>query len=791
MLVRPDVRPCRALPPHLPTHRVSIYCLPIGSNSKVSLCPYLRLVPPWAPPSPLALLFNRSYLITTYLSTSSQPIIHSAAFLKPPDAAFFCRSAIMTYGTITNNNAPSDLEASTSASRPRRPSGVPTEKLKMSSPAAVAGSSRAADEESDDEDDDDSHYSAQVGVKRLEAISSTWSRWGLFAAYFGVCLLAYATSLEGLTTGNLTIYATSAFKAHSLVATVLVVQGVVLSVVKPPMSKIADVFGRFEAFTLSVLIYSVGYVQQAASNNVKTYAAAQVFYSAGSTGLQILIQIFIADTSDLVNRAMCSTLPALPFLVNVWIGPPLADKLLSQASWRWGYGIWAIILPVAYLPLALALYTNQRKASKRGLMPPSPFRGLSYWNVAKHLWFELDVFGLLLLCAAFSLLLIPLTLAAKNGWDNPSLLAMLLVGGGCLAVFPFWERSKKLAPKAFFPGTLFRSRTVLAGLGISFFYFSESPSTCALHSHLALIDTNILAVAYYLSIYPYFQSYLLVVQGQSVTVAGRIVQMWTFAATITSFCVSILIKYTKHYKFFVTLGAVINFFGLILMIFYRVEGASTATLVATTAIVGIGGGMLNVPAQLGVQASANHQEVAAATAIFLTFLEIGGAVGSAISGAIWTASVPKKLAMYLPPETKDQAMEIYSNIALASTGWPMGSPTRIAINRAYQETMTNILTVAACVAVPVILLSFLMENYKLDEMEQHVKGVVIGTVQEPTSSIRRGSNACFDDDVPASANLRRASVESAIAEEDEEQQPMLHRTGSRGSRNSRRSRKGL
>ncbi|KAM0716729.1 hypothetical protein Q7P37_008174 [Cladosporium fusiforme] len=664
----------------------------------------------------------------------------------------------MSYGTITNNNALPDLDPSTSASRPtaRRPSGVPTEKLKIMSPqGAVASSSRTSGDESDD--DDVSHYSAQVGVKRLEAISSTWSRWGLFAAYFGVCLLAYATSLEGQTTVNLTIYATSAFKAHSLVATVLVVQGVVLSVVKPPMSKIADVFGRFEAFTLSVLIYSVGYVQQAASNNVQTYAAAQIFYSAGSTGLQILIQIFIADTSDLVNRALCSTLPALPFLVNVWIGSPLADMLLKQASWRWGYGIWAIVLPVAYLPLALALYTNQRKAAKRGLLPPSPFRGLSYWNVVKHLWFELDVFGLILLCAAFSLLLIPLTLAAKNGWNDPNLLAMLFVGAVCLAVFPFWERSKKMAPRAFFPGSLFRNKTVLAGLGISFFYF----------------------MAYYLSVYPYFQSYLLVVQNQSVTGAGRIVQMWTFAATITSFCVSILIKYTKHYKFFVTLGAIINFLGLLLMIFYRVENASTASLVATTAIVGIGGGMLNVPAQLGVQASANHQEVGAATAIFLTFLEIGGAVGSAISGAIWTASVPKKLATYLPPETKDQAMAIYSNIGLASTGWPMGSPTRIAINRAYQETMTNILMVAACVAVPVILLSFLMENYKLDEIEQHVKGVVIGTVQEPTS-IRRQSSAYFEDEVPAF----RASTDSAIAEEE----PMLQRTLSRGSR---RSRKGL
>lgn len=379
----------------------------------------------------------------------------------------------MSYGTIADPTVSPDLDNSVSAqSRARRPSGVPTEKLKVVSPeGAVASSSRTDDNESDD--DDGSQYSAQVGVKRLEAISSTWSRWGLFAAYFGICLLAYATSLESQTTVNLTIYATSAFKAHSLVATVLVIQNIILSVVKPPMSKIADVFGRFEAFTLAVFIFSIGYVQQAASDSVKTYAAAQVFYSAGSTGLQILIQIFIADTSDLANRALCSTLPSLPFLVNVWIGSPLADKLITNLSWRWGYGIWAIILPIAYMPLALSLFTNQRKAARRGLLPPSPFRGLSYWQIAKHLWFELDIFGLLLLCAAFSLLLIPLTLAAKNGWDDPSLLTMFLIGAVCLTIFPFWEKNKKLAPRAFFPFSLFKNRTVLAGVGISFFYFSK------------------------------------------------------------------------------------------------------------------------------------------------------------------------------------------------------------------------------------------------------------------------------------------------------------------------------
>lgn len=44
---------------------------------------------------------------------------------------------------------------------------------------------------------------------------------------FSIFLLAFFTSLEGQTTTNLTVYATSAFSNHSLVATVLVVQGVV------------------------------------------------------------------------------------------------------------------------------------------------------------------------------------------------------------------------------------------------------------------------------------------------------------------------------------------------------------------------------------------------------------------------------------------------------------------------------------------------------------------------------------------------------------------------------------
>ena len=249
----------------------------------------------------------------------------------------------------------------------------------------------------------------------------------------------------------------------------------ILAVIKPPMAKIANVFGRLEAFSLSVLLYVIGYIQMAGSNNVKAFASAQIFYSAGSTGLQILQQIFIADTSDLLNRALFSSLPDIPFLITVWIGAPIAQNLLGRTSWRWGYGIWTIVLPAAFMPLALALFLNMRKAAKHHLLPSSPWTGVSFGAGLKNLWYELDIMGLLLLSAAISLILIPLTLAAtaKSGWHNASIIAMIVVGCICLVIFPLWESSNKLAPRPFLSLRLFTNRTVVTGCGIGFFYFGQ------------------------------------------------------------------------------------------------------------------------------------------------------------------------------------------------------------------------------------------------------------------------------------------------------------------------------
>ncbi|KAF9693031.1 hypothetical protein EKO04_009101 [Ascochyta lentis] len=553
---------------------------------------------------------------------------------------------------------------------------------------------------------------AQAGVKRIEAVSKSWTLTSLVIAYVTLMLIANITSLEIQVTSNLTAFATSAFRSHSLVSTIAVVQGVVSAVIKPPMGKIADVFGRLESFTITIFLYTLGYIQQAASNNVQTYAGAQIFWAAGFNGLQVLQQIFVADTTDLLNRALFSTIFDLPFLWTTWAGPELAAKILDGASWRWGYGIWAIILPIFFIPLAVSLFMNQRRAKKLGLDFPSPFRGRTIGEIFKNLWYDLDVFGLLLLAAGISLVLLPLTLApnANGQWRNASMIAMLVIGGVICIIFPFWETSKKLAPKAFFPPNLFRNRTVVAGSAIAFFYF----------------------MAFYMSVFPYFFSYLLIVQNQSIVTAGYITRVFTFTSTIASIVVSLMIKYSGHYKYFVTAGACVYIMGFGLMIAYRTEDASTWAIIGTQIAVGIGGGFLNVPVQLGVQASASHQQVAAATTVWLTILEVGGAVGAAVSGAIWSSYVPSKLQQYLPPDLAAGYATIYGDVTVASnyTLYPVGSPARVAINRAYQETMRYLLIGAICAAVPILPLTFCLKNYKLDQMEQPVEGRVIGSTQK-------------------------------------------------------------
>jgi hypothetical protein len=163
----------------------------------------------------------------------------------------------------------------------------------------------------------------------------------------------------------------------------------------------------------------------------------------------------------------------------------------------------------------------------------------------------------------------------------------------------------------------------------------------------------------------------------------------------------------------------------------------------------MGGGMFHVPVQLGIQAVARHQEVGIATAMFLTFTSLGGSVGSAIAGAIWTNFLPERLSEYLPEMSPDERKRVYDDFKFAMS-FPRGSLERDGIVAAYVDVMKILTMTATLTALQMIYFVFAMREVKLD---RPVQGVTLG--------VRTGEEEEEEEEeVPRVSLSRRMSISS-------------------------------
>jgi MFS family permease len=140
------------------------------------------------------------------------------------------------------------------------------------------------------------------------------------------------------------------------------------SAVYIPMAKALDLWGRAEGFLLMGCFCVLGMIILAASHNITTYCAGQVFYSVGFGGLAYSWDVLAADVTNLRNRGLAFAFTSSPALISAFAGSKAAAEFLENVSWRWGYGIWTIILPVFALPIYFMLAFNLRKAERQGVI---------------------------------------------------------------------------------------------------------------------------------------------------------------------------------------------------------------------------------------------------------------------------------------------------------------------------------------------------------------------------------------------------------------------------------------
>lgn len=182
---------------------------------------------------------------------------------------------------------------------------------------------------------------------------------------------------------------------------------------------------------------------------------------------------------------------------------------------------------------------------------------------------------------------------------------------------------------------------------------------------------------------------------------------------MSNLLVGLAIKYTCRYRIYSLIGVPIYISGLFLTTFFRGPSNPVLYVLFSQIVTGVGGGMFHVPVQLGIQAVARHQEVGIATAMFLTFTSLGGSVGSAIAGAIWTGILPTRLEENLPDMSQEQRSRLYNDFEYAMS-FPRGSTERDGIIKAYVDVMSLLSITATLAALPMILLVVAMKEVRLE-----------------------------------------------------------------------------
>lgn len=577
-------------------------------------------------------------------------------------------------------------------------------------------------------DEIEAEEDAHGGVAAVEAAEQVFGQYSKWSLFIGIGLASYVYSLDNQTTSNYLAFATSYFGAHSLISSIQVVQSILVAVGKPIIAKVADVTSRATAYLVVLGFHVTGYLVIAAAPNVGAIAIGIIFYAIGYTGLQLLTSIIIADITTLKWRGLVSGLTSAPFLVNAVIGSKLATAVLETLGWRWGYGMFAIVVPVAMAPLILTLFWGERQAKKQGLVAASsPHESLVHHRKGKwaqrawHFAEQLDLVGLVLLGVAVALILLPMTLAqrAKDSWSNPSMIAMFVLGWILLPVFALWDI--KFAKRPVIARRFLSNRTVVCVAFIGFFDF----------------------LSFFLT-FMYLPSFVLVTKSWSMTNVFYFGQAQTVGLTVFGIVGGVIMRFTQRYKPLLVIGLCIRLLGVSLMIHSRGTHSSDAELVMTQVLQGLGGGFAAVCSGVGAQASVPHADVAMVIAIVLLWTEIGAGVGSSLAGAIWAGTMPEKLHEYLPGLSQEDRDVLFGDIT-AVRARPMDDPVRVGVIGAYSDTMKVMLVLATVLSVIPLVLSIFMPNWYLGDQQNAVEeGHLIGRRSQRASlAIPRSSE---DDD---------------------------------------------
>jgi EmrB/QacA subfamily drug resistance transporter len=352
----------------------------------------------------------------------------------------------------------------------------------------------------------------------------------------------------------------------------------------PLYGKISDQFGRKRIFQFAIVIFLAGSALSGLSQSMYQLIIFRGIQGLGAGGLMTLALAIVGDVIPPRQRGRYQGYFGAVFAVSSVIGPLLGGFLVDEASWRW---VFYVNLPVG----AVALVVINRVLH----LDHTPRRS------------KIDVVGSLLIVLGVSLFLVGVQVAGGAARITTAAYAYAIPGLFLIVAFVWWERR---APEPIVPLHLFGNRVFTVANILAF-----------------ITGTVMFGALIFLPLY--FQT----VRHVSPTSSGLRLLPMLAGMLLCSITSGRLVSKLGRYKVFVNAGTAILAIAISTMTAITV-GTSTLALSGMLFLVGMGLGLFMQTLIMAVQNSIPYQFMGVGTASVTFFRTLGGAVGSAVLGAI-------------------------------------------------------------------------------------------------------------------------------------------------------------